>query len=274
MPKNKIVKKSINDKFYTKEEVAKWCIEKVNTLVSPTNFLEPSAGNGAFSRNISNCHAIDIEPEHPSIRKMNYLKCYLRHWGKDLCVIGNPPFGERNNLTKNFIRHSMRSNVKWIAFVLPSVFKKFTNQRIFPDNWSLIFQEDLPHNSFLLEGVDYHVPCVFQIWEKNSKRLNLREVEHGNQCKDFKILKNSEKEDADVFVFGSAPHKIINLEDVKPNNRGYFLKSSIDKEDLMCKIRGVDWANLGNSSVSGGVFWISTNEFIKHYKEKWENGND
>lgn len=276
MPKNKIIRKSINDKFYTKKEVSSKCIEFINSFVKCNIFIEPSAGDGSFSNSLPNCVAFDIDPENSSIIKKDFFDVNVDSYGDNICIVGNPPFGERNKLTKAFIEKCTSSNnVSWICFILPEVFKKFTNQKVFPKNWSLIFQNDLPKNSFILGGrTSYHVPCVFQIWEKDSIHVDLREQKFGKECKDFKILKPSEKSDADIFIFGSAPKNIINPCNVKQNNRGYFLKSFIDKDNLICKIKGTDWEEKGLSSVSGGVFWVSSNELIKIYTEKWEMKDD
>ena len=39
-------------------------------------------------------------------------------------------------------------------------------------NFHLIFEIDLPNNSFLVEDVEHNVPCVFQIWKKKKYDRN------------------------------------------------------------------------------------------------------
>ena len=53
-----------------------------------------------------------------------------------------------------------------ISFILPKSFKKDSLKKSFPLNFHLIYEGDLPDKSFLVDGVEYDVPCVFQIWEK------------------------------------------------------------------------------------------------------------
>jgi hypothetical protein len=106
------------------------------------------------------------------------------------------------------------------------------------------------------------VPCVFQIWEKNSELHNLREVRQPTECSDFSF---GNRDDSDIFVFGAAPTKIIDPGEVLPTNRGYFLKSKVDVKELYAKITSVDWKTAARSSVSGGVAWFSRDEFVKHY---------
>ena len=38
----------------------------------------------------------------------------------------------------------------------------------FPLNFHLVFERDLPENSFLVNGIEHDVPCVFQIWENRA----------------------------------------------------------------------------------------------------------
>lgn len=56
-----------NDKYYTKLDIAKKCInftkERIPNLDSYI-LLEPSAGNGSFSSQLQNCEAYDLYPEN------------------------------------------------------------------------------------------------------------------------------------------------------------------------------------------------------------------
>lgn len=59
------------DKYYTPMEIAHYCIGKTFEVVGEENIseiIEPSAGNGSFSKQLK-CIAYDIEPEHESIIK-------------------------------------------------------------------------------------------------------------------------------------------------------------------------------------------------------------
>lgn len=274
MPKTKIKKKNELDKFYTRPEVAKECLSLLFSTINIEDYtvIEPSAGSGAFSNQIKGCYAYDILPEDSTITQQDFLTLDFDNFSDDVCVVGNPPFGERNSLTKSFIKYACSfDRTKIIAFILPACYKKLTMQKVFSSDWSLIKQVDLPEGSFTLQNEVYHVPCVFQIWEKHSKQADLREVKYPNFCADFEILTPREVNKADIFSFGAAPYNLIGPSEVKPNNRGYFLKSYIDKEKLCSNIRSVDWKSKGASSVSGGVFWITKSEFIKYYTERYPN---
>jgi len=262
MPISKIVKKHELDKFYTKTEVAKICIEKLVPYISDQVLIEPSAGNGAFSKQIE-CRAYDVAPDDPSIIKQDYLKSPALVG--EVCVFGNPPFGRRNDLCKAFIKHSL--GVRTIAFILPCVFEKSTYQKTFPPEWFLVENLELPKNSFLLNNTEYHVPCVFQIWIKDWTGNNLRKpIINRISTDDFTIVGKNEK--SDLFVFGAAPNKFIHPTQVNEKNRGYYLAITPGSvEDVKHNLSRIDWKNFGKSSVNGGVFWLTKTEFIEAYEQ-------
>ena len=106
------------DKFYTPKETAKKCIDIFNdTFKKVTEIIEPSAGNGNFSLQIPNCIAYDLEPEHESITKQDFLKLELPY-KQGRVFIGNPPFGDRNNLARSFYKHACKM-ADMIGFILP-----------------------------------------------------------------------------------------------------------------------------------------------------------
>lgn len=260
MPKKAIIMKDSLDRFYTKDSVAFECLNILQKYTSEQDlFVEPSAGGGAFFRQITGRKVgLDLSPECAGVTQMDWFDYDL----PDHCVVvGNPPFGSRNTLSKLFVRKAC-TRAKVVAFVLPSSFRKETTQCVFPHDWCLAEQWDLPHNSFLLEGEEYHVPCVFQVWMKNSD-INLRESVKVKATTARFTFTN--KDLASHFVFGAAPQKIIEKSLVKPSNRGYYL--SIEDESVLEDFAKVDWKSYANSSVSGGVAWYSKQEIINNFEE-------
>lgn len=260
-------KKCELDKFYTKESIA---VELLNYL----NFdkydlvIEPSAGSGSFSNNTpkEKTIALDLLPEHESIIKQDWFEYDIKKEYKNVIVVGNPPFGNRNDLSKLFIKHAASfDNVKTIAFVLPNVFNKHTNQKVLSKEWRLAKIIKLPKDSFLLEGVEYNVPCSFFIWTKE-KGINdfSFDLEKYSSHPDFDI---TDKDNADFFILGASPKKIKNINEVEPTNRGYYIKSNIDLEILKINFKTIPWDRLGNSSANGGVSWYSKPELIKVYED-------
>lgn len=257
------------DKFYTKVEVVKTLLPEID--FSPYDLvIEPSAGAGAFSSNIPHAHvlAMDLEPSAPNIIQQNWFDYKLPENYKNVLVIGNPPFGQRNKLSKSFIEKALSfENVKTIALVLPNVYNKHTNQKIFPKHWKLEKIINLPEDSFLFEGQSYHVPCSFFVWTVFDVQNDLRfDIEKYQHSADFEIT--LEKEKADFFIMGASPRVVKAIEDVHVNNRGYYLISKIDKKVLKNRFENINWSAFGNSSAQGGVSWYTKVELIKVYEEQ------
>lgn len=160
--------KHSSDKFYTKPEIAQLCLDSIpGGLDQYTVSIEPSAGSGSFSSLILGCLALDLHPEADGIVEQNWLE-YNRERSSNpqdkVLVFGNPPFGQQNSLAVKFInRAAMFADT--IAFVLPMSFKKPSVQNRLHPNLHLVFELDLPKKAFTLEGEDYAVPCVFQVWQ-------------------------------------------------------------------------------------------------------------
>lgn len=166
-----------NEKFYTKSLIAKLCIDYFMEHVKPDiddTIIEPSAGSGSFSLKLieqfKNVYAYDIDPASAHILKQDFLKLSLKHFLKDgitnIHIIGNPPFGRQSSLARKFIKKSS-DLATTISFILPKSFKKPCYQKSFPLNYHLLFQKDIPSNSFTINDSDIDVPCVFQIWKKS-----------------------------------------------------------------------------------------------------------
>lgn len=157
------------DKYYTPPKLAKYCIEKTYEIIGEDNItetIEPSAGNGSFSLQIPNCIAYDIEPEHESIIKQDFLQLNISY-KKGRLIIGNPPFGDRNNdLVKRFYNKSIQI-ADYIAFILPiSQYKNKVN----------LYQFDLIHSENLGLHIytDRELHCCFNIYKRPQNGFNKR----------------------------------------------------------------------------------------------------
>lgn len=171
------LKRNTIDKYYTKDSVVKICITSVkdNLVINKTDLIiEPSAGNGAFISDIKslsdNYKFYDIEPDDKEITKCDYLtlsKSEICKNGEIIHIIGNPPFGRQSSTAIKFIRKSCEF-CDSISFILPKSFKKDSLKNKIPLNFHLISEIDLPDKSFLVNDLDYDVPCIFQIWKKEA----------------------------------------------------------------------------------------------------------
>lgn len=263
------------DRFYTKPEAVKRCLKKLKTILPDFDTLvEPSAGDGAFLNELAhpNIKAYDIAPAEgvQGVVKSDWFDVDLTGLGRT-CVVGNPPFGQRNQLSIRFIQHALSfSNVDLIGFILPNSWNKPSLQnKTFPTEWKLLYTHRLGKNAFLFEGEDYHVPCSFQVWGKGEQFKSNEDLRWPLKPaivhEDFEILKDSEG--ADFFMMGAAPKTMKDVKDVGKNNRGYWIKSNIGVKRLKDNILNVPWDFVGNATASGNVYWISTPELIKEYTE-------
>lgn len=235
---NKVgLRREPKDAFYTKPEVAGLLVEKLDGLYRLKKFnkiVEPSAGDGAFSNKLLSLKlpfvAMDIDPKQPYIMRHDFLEYPVdklkKH--KNVLVIGNPPFGRQSTLARQFIQKAgVFAHV--IAFVLPKSFKKSQYREYFPKQFHLVFQQNLPTNSFLLNGLEYDVPCVFQVWEK-------REEERRNPPKEtpihFSFVKKEENPHLSIRRIGANAGVISYEIENKNTNSHYFirLKDGITKK--------------------------------------------
>lgn len=214
-------KKHSLDKFYTKPEVAKMCIDAV-----PRSYdlaIEPSAGSGAFSSQIPNCLAFDLAPEGDGILQQDWFEYHQeRDPSKTVLVIGNPPFGQQNSLAIRFINHAAEF-ANMVAFILPASFRKDSVQNALSRHLHLVYEMALPKNSFTLDGEDYHVPSVFQVWEWRETLRPKTSRLHTTVNPLFDYVKHDANPDARVQrVGGNAGRADTNLT-VSPASN-YFIK--------------------------------------------------
>ena len=168
------LKRNTIDKFYTKPCIVEQCIELVKKYINISKndlIIEPSAGNGSFIisiKTLSNNYLFyDLEPEHDEIIEQDFLKLnyiQLKQKYKRIHIIGNPPFGRQSSLAIKFIKKCCQF-AQSISFILPKSFKKDSMKKYFEKHYHLIHETDLSKHSFLVNGIESDVPCVFQIWQ-------------------------------------------------------------------------------------------------------------
>lgn len=171
------------DKFYTKKDTAKSLISTASRILgvdlnsAPT--LEPSAGSGAFSSQLGNVAAYDLYPESDSVAKQDFLADFSIPNVENRIAIGNPPFGKKGVLALKFL-NKCGQMCKAVCFILPSTFKRWSVQNHIDNDLRLIYEEDLPLDSFEFDGASFSLNCVFQIWTRE-------------MCPDREDLRISEK---------------------------------------------------------------------------------
>jgi predicted RNA methylase len=229
------LKRNIIDKYYTKSSVVKQCIELVKKYIKISNndlIIEPSAGNGSFIEDIktlsSNYKFYDLEPEHNEVYKQDFLKFdykKLKQEYTNIHIIGNPPFGRQASSAKKFIEKCcLFSNS--ISFILPKSFKKDSMKKSFEKHYHLIYEMDLLENSFLVNGIETDVPCVFQIWQYKEEIRN--EVEKKLPL-NFKFVEKKDTPDISFRRVGVNAGIIMKEINDKSFQSHYFIKFTNNK---------------------------------------------
>lgn len=229
------LKRNTIDKYYTKDTVVELCLDLVKKHLQIKNadlVIEPSAGNGSFIMGIkslsTNFIFYDLEPENEEVIEQDFLLCdyeELKSSYDKIHIIGNPPFGRQSSLAIKFIKKSSEF-CDSISFILPKSFKKDSLKKRFPLNFHLILEIDLPDKSFLVDGVEHDVPCVFQIWErKEYDRVINERLEPNN----FVFVNKTEKPDISFRRVGVNAGMIDKKIDEKSIQSHYFIKFKNNK---------------------------------------------
>ena len=231
--------RDILDKFYTKENTVKQCISLIKKYIN-INFetdlvIEPSAGNGSFIQEIEklskNCKFYDIVPENDKIIKQDYLQLdtnTIKNVYNNIHIIGNPPFGRQSSLALKFIKFST-DFCNTLSFILPQSFKKQSLKNKLNLNFHLIVEKELDENNFLLNGKDYNVPCIFQIWIKKEEKRTII-TKKKSVCFDF--VKKEDTPDLSIRRVGINAGRIDTVIDDKNIQSHNFIKfkSEYNKE--------------------------------------------
>ena len=227
--------KNINlDKFYTPKKSAKKCIDLTfDTFSNFSEIVEPSAGSGNFSLQLGNCIAYDIAPEHESIIEQDFLKLDLKY-KKDRLVIGNPPFGDRNNLARSFYKKCIHI-CDYIGFILP------IGQL---NNIDSLYQFDLIKSVDLgvLSYSNMKVHCCFNLYQR-PKQMNKKPV----YKKIVKIYRDDQQDYANLkYDFAIQRRGIKNAGNLRTENlhtQTYkiYVKDRSKVEEIKNKILSYDW---------------------------------
>lgn len=263
------LKRNTIDKYYTKDVAVDLCINLIKTHIQIGHddlIVEPSAGNGSFISGIKslsrNYVFYDLEPENAEIIRQDYLQHdfgLLRGKHEKIHIIGNPPFGRQSSLAIRFIKKSCEF-CSSVSFILPKSFKKDSLKKTFPPNFHLILETDLPDKSFLVDGVEYDVPCVFQIWEKKPHvRAAVEKLEPVN----FIFVEKTENPDISFRRVGVNAGTIDTKIDEKSVQSHYFIKFTNNRttEENMRVLSAITYDF--NNTV--GPKSISKQELIRKY---------
>jgi len=261
---------SEKDQFFTPPETAQWCwdtfrdtIKKYGDDPDEYNYIEPSAGNGAFLQLLPQKKRIgfDIEPRHKEVINQDFLT-----WepsvqeGQKYVVIGNPPFGLRGNLALRFI-NACQTYADYVCFILPQLFesdgKGSTRNRV---QMNLIYNSKLQNSIFYdPEGRKVKVECIFQIWSRYHKNTLYEKFRSSIEDTVVKIYSlsdggtpsstrnKSKLTSCDVYLpstcYGKEYMKAYQTFEELPNRRGYGIQFLIpNKGSFVEQCMRHDWS--------------------------------
>ena len=260
-------KKQENDKFYTKEAAVSMIISMID-LSEFDSVIEPSAGNGSFSRQITHERLIslDIAPEAEGILQQDWLEFdpYGLE-GQKVLVLGNPPFGNQGSLAMKFIKKSAEIGATCIAFILPKSFKKDSLKNKIPTKYWLEKEIDLEDKSFTLNGSDYDVPCVFQIWRLGESDRKKKVMKKDTEL--FEFVKKGQPHDLAFRRVGFYAGRHYSSTDDKSEQSHYFIKSKICVSMLQTAFSSIEWEH----NNTAGPKSIGKSELIEKTEEAFSN---
>jgi hypothetical protein len=184
--------------------------------------------------------AYDIEPEDIRIKKQDFLKLNLEY-KKGRCVIGNPPYGEKNILVKQFFNSSL-SKCDYISFILP-ITQLNNIQSLYKFN--LIYSEDLGERLYS----DKLVHCCFNIYKRpddgklatkkdySLKDITLIEYKRGKEIE-------FDKYDFSICTWGNGSCGKIPLYKGQYAQEHYFIIHNNNLREKILKLcYATDWKN-------------------------------
>lgn len=278
------------DKYYTKEAVAKDCYEHLKLVLQSLSiqldqvvFIEPSAGSGAFLKQIKEQRiGFDIAPASSDIVKNNFLTQDIRdHFpiGKKIIFIGNPPFGKKSSLAIEFINKALSySNV--VGFIVPIQFRKWSAQSRIKSDARLVFDMSLPENAFEIVGKEYNLRCCFQVWTTGTDSTNDLRIKEkpSTSHKDFEIYQYNRTEQAEKFFdyewdfavprqgFQDYTVKAFSKDGCDKKQQWIFFKAK--NKTVLKRLLSLDFAKLSKKNI--GTPGFGKADVVNEYVEKYE----
>lgn len=294
------------DQFYTADDVAVACIEKVRVVLPTLEikdkdvfYLEPSAGDGAFLRAIEqadparkrDCLGCDIDPKREDILKCDFLNDPIHNLlptGKVIVTVGNPPFGRKGKLASAFINKAFEYS-QVVCFVLPIQFNKFSGHNQIAPQAKLVFNEPLPENCFVFNGKPYSVRSCFQVWTTRATQMPDLRIRQSPRTRhpDFEMYQYNCTEDAAKFFDKSAypwdfavprqGFKDYRIRETDPNamdRRVQWIFFKAKNKKILSRLKKLDFDTLSrkNSTIPGFGKADVVEEYERLYPTSTTNG--
>jgi hypothetical protein len=247
MPRRELNRSQMLSQFFTNPKVAKKVLDITQDVLEERGkswkqlyFVECAAGDGSFTDLLPEKRTVGVEVDPALLKKHpEFLKADLKKGGflgldsRDLgldrvapsnIVVGfNPPFsiprlnGRSHNVAMDFVNHAA-SIGDTVAMILPNTFRRPATQNKVDKRLHLIYDMDLPSNSFTMDGEEAKVTTVFQIWQAQYDKKGrpiirpedkmLKIVKGGEWGGDFRFVKSTDPK-ANVRICNWGSHETV-----------------------------------------------------------------
>jgi len=255
------------DQFFTRIDIAKKCWKSLcdymiadGVNINHYNFIEPSAGLGAF---------YDLLPTHRRIGididkfRSEYIQCDFLSWkpkknGYSYACVGNPPFGYRAWLALLFINHAALFS-DYIGFILPMGFQSRGKSNLIDrvNGLYLVHSSPLPADSFYYaDGKTAKVNALWQIWarQKNGKKKKTKTCNQYIELFTVDLRKerrcgHKRMHKADFFLqrtFYNEPPTLVTSFDKVKYVCGYGIIIKRARAKVLKILRNTDWRHYNN----------------------------
>ena len=258
-----MTKKSTNsrdvglEQFYTTRHITDLVMAKIKHLPwfrSATEFIEPSAGSGNFVDELQKAsphtpvRAFDLQPKHRSVKKADYLKLDLGY-KRGRVVIGNPPWGKRQQLSKQFLNKAA-NEADYIVFLVGASMRKPTVYSDVNSKLHLVMEHYLGEIKF--EGPDgCKVKTVLQVWRKMNfdRQVPVAKKTH----RSFEFVKDHTEADFTFTTHGSRCGDITvpTVSDETCSSRRLVKIKAEDKKFVLGVFAVVPWNDWADGRTTG-----------------------
>ena len=224
-----------------------------------TEYIEPSAGAGVFLNYLDKPYlAYDIKPDNEKITKQDYLVLDLSY-KKGRCIIGNPPYGNRNVLSVQFYKKSIQLG-DYISFILP-ISQLNNNQQMY--EFDLIYSEDLGIRQYSNKNVH----CCFNIYSRPKNGLHKKKNNY--KLKDVKIIEvrqgNKDVNDYDLRIcnFGAATGNEVKYPNQYAHEFCIKILNNTLKNKIINLIKKTDWKKIYGMTATPTLYQWQVYKYIK-----------
>lgn len=245
------------DQYYTATHVARRFYSIFRKHFDPHLYrmVEPSAGTGAFFSLLPpGSLGYDLDPKCPGLQRADFLALDLPR-DRPVAIIGNPPFGKNASMAVAFFNRAARA-ADVIAFILPASIRKASIENRLDRAFHRICDMPVPKNAFLFRSEPFHVPAVFQIWERRPQPRELQGVETSHP--DFEFTK-PELADFAIQRVGANAGRVHHDLNMSPSSH-YFIKGDVETIMKQLNFASIVGNVAGNPS-------LAKSEIVRLYRE-------